>query len=280
MKPYRDHSTTSQDGLRLYWRDYPGDAARTPLLCLPGLTRNSRDFSGIAQRYLGSRRILCPDYRGRGRSDYDPNPANYRPETYLNDLRHILAAAGVHRVVVLGTSMGGLLAMGMGVMLPRLLAGVMLNDVGPDVHPSGLGRIITYIGRDHPMPDWPSAAAFLRQVFPGLAHRDDATMLGVAHGTYRPGEDGLLHYDWDVRLAEPLVRNQVPDLWPYFRSLAAVPVLALRGQTSDILTAETFNRMGREKPDLIRVEVPGVGHTPCLDEPESVAALDGFLARL
>ncbi|MGB1548561.1 MAG: alpha/beta fold hydrolase, partial [Alphaproteobacteria bacterium] len=138
---YRSRHFLSQDGLRLYFRDY-GDplSEKAPLLCLAGLTRNSSDFHDLATRLMGERRILALDYRGRGRSDYDPDWRHYEARTYLNDIHHLLTATGVHRVVLVGTSLGGILSMALGAVMPMALAGVILNDVGPVVSTAGLAR--------------------------------------------------------------------------------------------------------------------------------------------
>lgn len=280
--PYEEHVYTAQDGLRLYYRDY-GAAHRDalPLLCLTGLTRNSHDFEALAERYAHSRRVICPDYRGRGRSDYDPDWRNYQPTTYLNDLKHLLAVAGVARAVMVGTSMGALLSMGMAVAAPMTVAGAILNDAGPDVDRSGLERILDYIGTDRPQRDWDEAVATLKTMFPSLSIDTDEGWRDLAYGTFREGEDGMLHYDWDTNIAKALRKGPAtPDLWPYFRALREVPVLAVRGELSDVLAEETFERMGRSLPDISTVTVPGVGHAPTLAEPEAAAAIDAYLAGL
>lgn len=284
MPTYRERSLTAQDGLSLYYRDY-GDALspKTPVLCLAGLTRNSADFDEVARHLAPARRVLAPDYRGRGRSAYDRDWRHYQPLTYLNDATHLLAANDIHEVVVIGTSLGGLLAMGLGVLHPTMLAGAVLNDIGPEMIPGGLQRIYDYIGADRPQPDWPAAIRFLRETLPRLAPRaDDTWWRKLAETTYRQGEDGLLHFDWDIRLAKGLAQQQamVPTLWPLYRGLARVPTLAVRGALSDVLSAAAFDRMAEEKPDLTRVTVPDRGHTPSLGEPEAVAALDTFFARI
>lgn len=280
---YRELRIGAQDGLKLHVRDY-GDrlAPGVPLLCLGGLTRNAKDFDHLARRLCGGRRVVCPDYRGRGRSDYDPDWRHYRPETYLRDLAHIMAACNLHRVAVCGTSMGGLLAMAMGLTNPAALAGVILNDVGPDLNPGGLARIMSYVGVDRPQADWDGAIAHLKELFGPDAHRDEATWRRFAEATYRRADDGLLHYDWDVALVKPLLRGGgvMLDLWRLYGALRPVPVLALRGALSDLLSEATFERMAAVKPDLIRVTVPDVGHTPELDEPIAEQAIDDFLARI
>jgi pimeloyl-ACP methyl ester carboxylesterase len=281
MTRYRERNLTAQDGLQLYFRDY-GDplSRRLPLLCLTGLVRNSADFADFAERHAGERRVICPDYRGRGRSAHDTDWRNYDPFVYVNDIGHLIAAAGIERVVVVGTSMGAALAMGLAVIKPTAVAAVVLNDFGPEVAANGVSRILDYIGIDQPQPDWPSAARHLRELLPTLSIRSDDGWLRFARATYREGSDGLLHFDWDLNVAKPLARakSAVPDLWPYFRALRRLPVLALRGDLSDVLSAETFERMALAKPDLQRVTVTNAGHAPTLNEPEA-AAVDDFVRR-
>jgi len=285
MTPYREIEFLSQDGLRLYCRDY-GDplSPRTPVLCLGGLVRNSADFDAVARRLMAERRVLCPDYRGRGRAAHDPDWSHYEPRTYINDILHLLTLTGIGRAVIIGTSLGGLLATAIAVLRPTAVAGVVLNDIGPEVATDGLARITAYVGTDHPQPDWESAVRHLRELLPRLAPKaDDAWWRLLAEGTYRRGADGVLHFDWDLAIAKPFLHQQqklMPDLWALYRGLRRIPVLALRGALSDILSAEALRRMALEKPDLVCVTVPDVGHTPSLGEPTSIAALDAFLSKL
>jgi len=271
----------SQDDLLLYGRDYGPAGAGLPVLCLGGLTRNSKDFHDLALRHAPRRRVLAPDYRGRGLSARDADWRNYRPETYVGDILDFLTVLGVERAVVVGTSMGGLLAMGLAALRPTLVAGVIINDIGPEVEGDGYRRILDYIATDRPQPDWPSAIAALREMFPTLAFPTPAKWQRMAEASYRRGDDGLLHYDWDPALARGLANEsgQLPDLWAYYRGLGSRPALALRGMLSDVLSEVTFDRMAAEKPDLVRVEVAGAGHVPSLDEPEAEKAIDEFLAR-
>lgn len=280
MAVYRDGHFTSRDGLSLYYRDY-GDplSPRTPLLCFGGLVRNSADFDAVAARAGSARRVLCPDYRGRGRSAYDPDWRHYAPEYYLSDALQLLTVTGTKRAIVLGTSMGGLLAMGLAAFQPTAIAGLVLNDIGPTVSSQGFARIISYIGVDHPQPDWPSAVHFLQELMPTMSLGTDADWLGFAKATYRAGDDGLLHFDWDTNIAKSLGVAPRPDLWSMFRALGPIPVLVLRGEQSDIFSVETFDKMAEVKPDLLRVTVPGSGHAPTLGEPIAASALDAFLDR-
>lgn len=282
MSQYRERHYTSQDNLGLYYREYGEASAAPPVLCLGGLTRNCKDFHELALRLCAQRRVLCPDYRGRGLSAYDANWRNYHVRTYLDDIRHLLAVAQVHRAVVIGTSMGGILAMGMAAAYPTVLAGVVLNDVGPEIEMVGLMHIIEYIKVDRPQPDLDSAIETIRTMLPRIAFRDPTVWRKMVENTYRLGDDGMLHFDWDVSLVRALIEPQepAPDLWPLFRALRRTPVLALRGEISEILSEATFAAMARERPDLVQLTVAGTGHTPTLSEPEVQQAIDGFLARL
>lgn len=281
-RDWRDRFYHSRDSIKLYYREY-GDPAsrRVPVLCLGGLTRNSQDFDLLARRLASERRVVCPDLRGRGESGRDPDWRNYRPEVYLDDLRQLLAVARLDEVIVIGTSLGGVLGMAFGVAMPTALRGVVLNDTGPEFDVAGIARIIDYVGEDEPQPDWESAARHMSDRFPHLSARNDHIWQRLVHNTYRLGPDGRLHVNWDLNLArglKQLVRRELPDLWQLYRSLRAVPVLALRGAWSDVVTAAAFDRMAAEKPDLIRVTVRDVGHAPTLEEPEVETALNDFLA--
>jgi pimeloyl-ACP methyl ester carboxylesterase len=286
--PWHDRFFASGDGLRLHYRDYParapaGARPRAPVLCLPGLTRNSRDFESLATHLALRRRVLSPDLRGRGRSQYDPEWRNYHPGTYVADLGLLLAAAEVGQVVVIGTSLGGLLAMLLAASRPRSLCGVVLNDIGPEVAAEGIARISGYVGRAAPVPTWEAAAAQVRAIneaaFPDLT---DAEWLAFARRTCREA-DGAIRVDMDPRIGDAVraaPAGAAPDLWPVYAALGPVPVLAIRGELSDVLSAATFDRMLREKPDLQRLVVARRGHAPSLDEPECRAAIDAFLDGL
>jgi pimeloyl-ACP methyl ester carboxylesterase len=276
----RECHYASPDGLDLFFRDW-GDkpSPRTPVLCLPGLTRNSKDFSALARRVAPARRVICPDLRGRGRSAHDPEWRNYDAPIYLEDIRHLLASLGIARVIVVGTSLGGLLGMAMAVFLPTTLVGLIVNDVGPHIDHRGSKRILAHIATDRAQPDWPSAVAHLRQALPTLSLESDADWLDFARNTFREGDDGRLHFDWDVDLAKPLQvgnANEI-DLWRLWRAVRRTPVLAIRAGLSDILSEETFARMKAEKPDLRQLTLPAIGHAPTLNEPACREAIDDFL---
>lgn len=279
---FRERHYRAQDGRRLYFRDYGDPLARkTPLLCLSGLTRNSKDFHDLARRLAGDRRVVCPDYRGRGRSEYDPDWRNYEARAILGDVRNLLIAANLHRVAICGISFGGLIAMALSVLAPTVLAGVILNDVGPDLNTAGTGRILDYIGQDHPQPDWDTAVATMRRTFPTLSYSTDEEWRRFTEATFQKGADGRLHVDYDTALAKPLRRsNGREDLWRLFGSLRRLPVLVVRGGVSDVLSEATVRKMIEVKPDLMHLTLPGVGHVPSLSEPASEHAIDELLSRV
>lgn len=279
---YRAGYYRSQDNLRLYFRDYPADPGaeeKLPLLCLPGVARNSKDFASLARRQNGKRRVICPDYRGRGLSDYAKDWQQYQPPMVLGDVVDLLASLNCHRVIACGTSFGGFLSMALAVRAPVLLAGVILNDVGPDVDHTGRKRVMGYIGRDLPQPDWPAAVQYLRRNFTMLSLESDEDWLEFAQATFREGSDGQLHSNWDPKIAQPFLQTSgpPPNLWALFRALRPFPLLSLRGEISDILTPRTFEHMAREIPHQRQVTVPAVGHAPSLVETASQEAIAAFL---
>jgi pimeloyl-ACP methyl ester carboxylesterase len=277
-----EHLYASTDGLRLFCRIYPGDASGVPVLCLPGLTRNSRDFVSLAAHLQARRTVLTPDLRGRGRSDRDPDPRHYQLPTYVADAFTLLDALKRDRVIVIGTSLGALMGMVMAAQQPARIAGLVLNDAGPELDPAGVRRIAGYAGKLPPVHSWSEAAAQTRSVYevalPGL---DEAAWLEYAHRGYREDEHGVPVPDVDPRIAEAFRQGaSAPlDLWPLFASLGAVPMLVIRGASSDILAAATLERMAREHRGLQHVTIPNRGHTPLLDEPDALRAIDAFLAQ-
>lgn len=277
---YEDGYWYSADGLRLHFRDYPGDPKKAPVLCVPGLTRNARDFEGVAARLAGKRRVIAVDLRGRGESDYAPDPLTYVPPVYLQDLGALLAAQVTAPVVLFGTSLGGLMAMMLSLTARPALAGVLLNDIGPAIEEDGLDRIRAYVGKDARFASWDEAAdriaANHRGSFPDYTHRD---WLTAAHRTCRE-TDGGIAFDYDMAIAEPFalpLPEPAFDLWPAFETLVGLPGLLVRGEFSDILTAETASEMVRRNPMMELVTLSRIGHAPTLEEPEAAAAIDRLL---
>lgn len=278
-----DHFYPSSDGLKLYCRVYPARrAGGVPVLCLPGLTRNSRDFTALARHLQPRHEVLTADLRGRGRSAWDTDPSHYQLPTYVEDSWSLLDARGVDRVVVIGTSLGALMGMVMAATRPARIAGLVLNDAGPEIDPAGVRRIAGYAGKLPAVSSWAEAARQAKSVYgaalPGLT---DEEWLEFAHRGYRENAEGVPVPDVDPRISEALKNTSTaaPDLWPLFAQIKGVPMLVIRGALSDILSSATVARMVREKPDLMHVEVANRGHTPLLDEPECLAAIDEFLER-
>jgi pimeloyl-ACP methyl ester carboxylesterase len=283
-KPHSEIDWQSHDGLRLYARVYEGPAAAAPtVLCLHGLTRNSRDFEDLAPHLAARYRVIVPDLRGRGFSARDPHWQNYQPAVYVRDLLALLSAVDAPHVAVIGTSLGGMLAMMLGYSHRHRITGIVLNDVGPEIDPVGIERIKRYAGRLAPVRTWPEAIAQVRTVYehawPGL---DADRWTAVARRGYREDAAGLVAIDADPNIGEALRAAPAAalDLWPLWQALRALPTLAIRGAHSDILSTATFARMKAENPELQQCVVADRGHVPLLDEPECVAAIDGFLATI
>ena len=281
---FADRFWTSGDGLRLHFRDYPGRTDRPPLLCLPGLTRNARDFAQLAERLAGAWRVLCPDLRGRGDSGYARDPASYNPLQYADDLELLLADQAIDRFVAIGTSLGGLLTMLLAARAPERIVGALLNDVGPELAPAGLARIRDYIGQARSYPTWMHAARAVEET-QGLAFPDyrASDWLAMAKRVMVLGGNGRIVFDYDMKIADAFgaPRSEpAPDLWPALLALHGKPVTLLRGELSDLLTEEAQQQMAQRLPGADAVTVARVGHAPMLDEPASVAALDRLLARI
>lgn len=281
---YSEGEWSSADGLTLRYRDYPGCADRPPLLCIPGLTRNCRDFEPVAEAFAGERRVIAIDLRGRGQSDYARDPASYMPLQYVADVAALLDQAGVERVVAMGTSLGGIVIMLLAMTAPERIAGAVLNDVGPEVEAAGLARIRDYVGQGRSFPTWMHAARGLREQG-GVAHPDFAISdwLRLARRLMVVGPGGRIAFDYDMKIAEPFNRSEGSnpvDMWPIFRALAGRPVLVVRGALSDILSAQTLRRMAREVKGLETVTVPRVGHAPTLEEPAAQRAIAALLAKV
>lgn len=281
---YSDGYWTVPDGLKLHYRDYAGPSDRPPILCLPGLTRNARDFEPVAQALAGQWRLICVELRGRGESDYAKDPSTYTPIQYLADIEALLAEAGITRFVAMGTSLGGLLTMLLAATGPERIAGAVLNDIGPAIEPAGLDRIREYVGQGRSYPTWMHAARSLKEqsgkLFPDYAISDWLTM---AKRLMAVGGNGRIVFDYDMKIAEPFNTPepaQPVDLWPAWRALAGRPTLVVRGGLSDILSAATLKRMVKENPGTEALTLKRVGHTPTLGEPTVQAAIGQLLARI
>lgn len=264
---------TTQDGLSLAFED---SGTGLPLLCLPGLTRNARDFDDLRAVVPDGLRMIVLTSRGRGTSDRAPDPAQYAVPVEARDALDLLDHLGLEKVTIVGTSRGGIIAMLLALTAKDRLAGVLLNDIGPEIATEGLDVIYDYIGRPPSGANYDEVAQTLKgnmgEAFPGLS---DARWRTLAERWFVEQSDGIgLRYDPKLRdavLAQ--AAQEQPDLWPFFDALAPLPVAVVRGANSDLLTAQTVAKMAERRPDLIVETVPDRGHVPFLDEPEAIRAL-------
>lgn len=298
MASYRSHRFRSADGrLELFARDYPGDSPDArPLLLMHALTRNSADFEPLidwlvpwaASQPGGGYRLIVPDVRGRGLSDRDLDPANYNPAVYAQDMFALLDDLGVESAGLIGTSMGGLIAMAMAAMnrgrsreLPSRIGPVILNDVGAHLEPAALDRIAGYVGKPRLFANWQEAAEGCRAVngpvFPDFTNDD---WLAFARRTCRDAEGGIVP-DYDPAIASSFDgEDEEVDLWPIWQAMDGLPVLLVRGATSDLISEATVAEMRRRhEGPFAAIEVPDRGHTPLLNEPAARMAIGNFLTE-
>lgn len=283
---YTDRSWTSSDGLNLHFRDYAGPEGYDgpPALCMHGLTRNSRDFADLADHLCQTRRVIVPEMRGRGMSDYAPDSDTYNPLVYVADVEKLLGEEGIDRFISIGTSMGGLMTMMLAAAKPGRILACVLNDIGPAVEAAGVARISGYVGQGKNYPTWLHAARSLKEVH-GAAFPDyDLDQwLEMAKRTLVVNKNGRVSYDYDMAIAEPFSKpgNAAPaNLWEAFDALEGVPMLLLRGELSDLLSEATVAQMADRNSALRVVTVPRVGHAPTLDEPEARDAIDALLESI
>jgi pimeloyl-ACP methyl ester carboxylesterase len=268
---------TARDGTRLAYEDA---GAGKPVLALAGLTRNMRDFDHVAPHLTGIR-LIRMDYRGRGLSDH-ADPATYTIPQEGADALALLDHLGLDRAAILGTSRGGLIALVLAATARDRLTGIALNDIGPEIAPRGLDIIEGYLGRRPAQRTLAEAAAARAAAWTGFRDVPMSRWLAEVAAHYDEGEDGL-HLRYDPRLRDTFLaaRGQpAPDLWPLFDATAGLPLCALRGANSDLLSRTTWAEMKRRRPDMIAASVPGRGHVPFLDEPQSLAALRQWLELL
>jgi pimeloyl-ACP methyl ester carboxylesterase len=278
---------TAQDGLKLHVRTYgERSASGVPVVCLPGLTRTVADFDGLASALVRdptrSHRVIAIDSRGRGQSAYDRDPRNYMLDVELGDVVTVLTALSIGPAVIVGSSRGGLLAMKLGVAHPTLIAGVVLNDIGPVIEPKGIARLKSYVGRLPQPRSFEEGADILRRLF-GVQF-PKFTMdhwLADAKRTWQT-KGGALTPTYDIRLARTLsdvdIERPLPALWNEFDTLARVPVLVIRGANSDILAAATVTGMHTHHPGLKSIEVADQGHVPLLDGNDLLPDVMRFIA--
>ncbi|MDB5403851.1 MAG: hypothetical protein JWQ55_5869 [Rhodopila sp.] len=280
------YTISGWDGLPLRVREWrtrdslAGDSWRAlaPILCLPGLVRTGADFETLAPAIVAGRRVVTVDYAGRGDSGRCRDVSRYAPEPCVRDVMDVCAALHIHHAIVIGTSFGGLLSMGLAAARPGLIRGVVLNDIGPDIGPEGADYVRDFVGTDPALASLEACVAMLRDSLPPMSLDTDAAWRRMAELTYQPGPDGRWHPLWDIRIAQ-LLNRPPPDLWPLFGALSHVPVLLLRGAVSNILLPGTVTRMQAVHPRMTVVTLPDIGHAPILIEPPALAAIETFLAQ-
>ncbi|HEX7881239.1 MAG TPA: alpha/beta hydrolase [Afipia sp.] len=306
---FRDVYCQSADGLKLHAKVIgPDNGNALPVLCLPGLTRTAEDFDDIARAIAtdptAPRKVVSIDYRGRGLSDYDPDPAKYAIPVELGDVLTIAASLGITRAILLGTSRGGLISMALAAAQPQLLAGVILNDIGPALEIGGLMKIKGYIANPPPRKTWDEAARGLKElfgnVFPSLT---DAEWMAWAHRAFREKAGGgaldLEHDDsrkplhtfrhhalertYDLKLSQTLdgldPANPLPQVWDLFDALAGIPLMLIHGGLSDLLSPQGVQDMVARRPDIDLIEVADQGHAPLLADKPTMDRIVAFCAR-
>ena len=281
MTPWSNRTWNSPDGLRLHYRDYAGPHERPPILCIPGLTRNARDFEPVADRFAGAWRVISVDLRGRGGSAFDPVSANYKPMVYVADIMKLLDQLGIADAVFVGTSLGGLCTMALALTDRERIAGALLNDIGPVVDMAGIDRIAGYVGKEVRFAGWDDAIATVAErtadVYPDYGPAEWERF--VRRMAREDGSDVV--FDYDMRIVDNFQRAATaPEIWPLYQALDGRPVTILRGELSDLLSAEVAERMATVIDDAELVTIPRVGHAPSFDEPESIAALERLLDRV
>jgi pimeloyl-ACP methyl ester carboxylesterase len=286
MTGYEDRFWPTRDGLKLHYRDYPGtNPGRPPVICLHGLTRNARDFEELAERLSPDWRVLCPEMRGRGDSEYAREAASYNPLQYVEDLLALLEQAEIERFVAVGTSLGGLMTMLLALQVPERIAAAVINDVGPRLEVAGLERIKSYVGQGRSFPTWVHAARALEEV-QGVSHpnQDLPFWIEAAKRVMTLSSNGRIVFDYDMKIAEPFARldpaAEQANMWPALEALAGRPVVIVRGAVSDLLSEETLTGMLARLPEAEAITVQGVGHAPNLAGPEVFGAVDRLLARV
>ncbi|MEL7538774.1 MAG: alpha/beta hydrolase [Pseudomonadota bacterium] len=279
MSAYREHRLTNPDGLSLYAREF-GPSTGLPLFCLHGLTRNAADFDLLAAALGDAQRLIAIDFRGRARSDRDPQWQRYKPATYVDDVLFQLDALEIPQAVFFGTSLGGLVTMMTAAQAPERIRAAALNDIGPVIEPAGLARIQAYTGQLPPLTSWDDAIEQMRVVYgDGLTDLDDDGWRALAHRSCAEDANGVPYLDFDPNIGRAIreIDMGLGDPWALFDHLRDIPTLVLRGENSDILGRDTVATMQARKPDLIAVEIPNRAHVPLLNEPTSVAAIREFL---
>lgn len=280
---YQECFFQNSDGLVLHYRNYsaPHENAEI-MLCIPGLTRNARDFQEVADQFSPHFHVICVDLRGRGKSDYDPDPARYTPAIYCTDMFELMAHLSVDKVHICGTSLGGIVAMMMQAVRPGCLKTAIINDIGSEINAAGLNRIKKYIGASRHHSSWESASKALQKsaqnIYPDFNAHDwekFANKLFIK-------KQGQIELDYDPALVDMVKSSDTSaatDLWPLFSLMKDIPLMVIRGEISDLLRPDTLVKMTEFHPDLMAITVPNVGHAPLLIEPLIKDAFNQWIKR-
>ncbi|MEP2102967.1 MAG: alpha/beta hydrolase [Parasphingorhabdus sp.] len=282
-KIYQDQYWESDDGLKLHYRDYPSAGSKTPIICVPGLTRNIRDFEHLGQWMNGDRRIVMINLRGRGDSEYAKDSATYSPKSYVADIVKLMDEIALPNAIFFGTSLGGIVTMLMGSMHPDRVAGALLNDIGPEIDQRGLDRIGESVGQGRSFDTWAHAARDLAEtsghIYPDYNLKE---WIGFAKKLYRMNSSGRIKLDYDMKISEPFESKGGGNeaIWKMLESLKDLPTLILRGELSDLFSDATARKMMEILEQGEFVTIARVGHAPSLEEPRSLDAIAALLQRV
>ncbi|WP_424431344.1 alpha/beta fold hydrolase [Parasphingorhabdus sp.] len=282
-KSYRDIFWESDDGLKLHAYDYPSDSGKTPVICVPGLTRNARDFRHLGTRFHGGRRIIMLDLRGRGMSEYSKESSTYNPKQYVSDIIMLMDELNIPKAIFFGTSLGGVVTMIMAKMHPDRIAGALLNDIGPELDQKGLDRIASHVGQGRSFDTWAHAGRDMAEnsgdIFPDFTLKD---WIAFAKKLYRMNSSGRIKLDYDMKIAEPFDSKGGGSgaLWNALETMEDIPTLILRGELSDLFSQRVAEQMLEKLNQADLVTVPRVGHAPTLEEPASLDAISQLLHRI
>ena len=282
-KSYRDVYWESDDGLKLHAWDYPSDSGKTPVICIPGLTRNARDFQHLGAIFNGERRILMVDLRGRGTSEYAKDSSTYNPKQYVSDIIMLMDELDIAKAIFFGTSLGGIVTMLLARMAPDRVAGALLNDIGPELDQAGLDRIASNVGQGRSFDTWAHAGRDLAEnngdIFPDFTLKD---WIVFAKKLYRMNSSGRIKLNYDMKISEPFDSKGGGSgaLWNALENMKEIPTLILRGELSDLFSEQAAQKMLEKLDKGAVVTVPRVGHAPTLEEPASLDAINQLLHRV
>ncbi|MEH6790792.1 alpha/beta fold hydrolase [Parasphingorhabdus sp.] len=283
QKSYQDIYWESDDGLKLHAWDYPSDSGKTPVICIPGLTRNARDFQHLGTIFHGERRILMLDLRGRGASEYAKDSSTYNPRQYVSDVVMLMDEMKIDKAIFIGTSLGGIVTMLLAKTDPQRVAAAVLNDIGPELDQTGLDRIASNVGQGRSFDTWAHAGRDLAEnngdIFPDFTLRD---WIVFAKKVYRMNSSGRIKLDYDMKIAEPFSSKGGGSgaLWNALEHMKEIPTLILRGELSDLFSQKIAEKMLETLDKGELVTVPRVGHAPTLEEPASLDAISQLLHRI